>query len=587
MLSPEALESLRHGLAVTLGSFSIEGTRFGRPEYVEEAAKQSAELFKEFAAARPARMAAYAAALALMRGSKLDDDERHLVAGALNFRVREQGWRKPIGHTRFTELLEAYSVDAANGELWSLTWFGLLCSHFEVDPANASAEELRGWAALRGLLQDTWPKISDEAGQAVVPDWVKVLREFPELLTERAGDQLGLDYLQGDESVVRRIAADLAVPETSWFWHAVVLGAVRRSTEQSDARFKESLPRLLNLVKGRPVYRDEALIEILTRYHRCAQATLHPELRDYVVSKDVWRNPKLRAAGLATTWNRVSDPVWKMVLQWVNEANLRDFFEILAARGNSDEGRLAFWSQYLDQIKWTRLIFSAHTRQLAASNAGIRNLIAREEDSYAVLSTNADVDAFMMQLGNYVVVEFSRVPNAAYVYEADELPFEPYARTYSGTTSDLKRGYREACAARILHKTGWEPDAAYQLRRLGIHPDERKREARRVSKAPLQKEKKTEEARRSAPPAIQTTGAESRAADALPMLDAPRGAKFTMDALRTLVGQYPGAQITDRRSEGGRLWIQDPQLRFRLDAHLKGLGFKWANTRDAWYYPEI
>nr|WP_283254197.1 EH signature domain-containing protein [Ramlibacter paludis] len=586
MLRPPALESLRQGLAVILGSFDIGAVRFGRPEYVEEAVNESAELFKEFSAARPAREASYAAALALMRGAKLDDEDRHLVAGALNVRVREQGGRKPIGHARFIELLEEYSVDAAKGELWSLTWFGLLCSHFEFDPAAATAEELRGWSALRGLLQDTWPQISDEAGREVFPDWVKVLREFPELLTERAGDKLGADYLQGDETVVRRIASDLAVPETSWFWHAVVLGAVGSSTKLSDTRFKESLSRLLALVKSRPVYRDEALIEILSRYQRCAQPTLHSELRDYVVSKDVWRNPKLRAAGLATTWNRVSDSVWRMVLKWVNDANLRDFFEVLAARGNADEGRLAFWSQYLDQIEWTRLVFSAHTRQLAASNAGIKNLIAREEGSFATLSTNADVDAFMMQLGNYVVVEFSRVPNAAYVYKADELPFEPNARTYSGTTSDLKRGYHEECAARILHRAPWEDDAAYQLRRLGIHPDEKKREARRVPKTPVHEVTKTAEAGRSAPPAIQTTEAGSKAGNSLGTIGAPRGAKFTMDALRTIVGQYPGAQITDRRSEGGRLWIQDPQLRFKLDAHLKGLGFKWANTRDAWYYPE-
>jgi len=41
-------------------------------------------------------------------------------------------------------------------------------------------------------------------------------------------------------------------------------------------------------------------------------------------------------------------------LGWVNERNLRDFFGILASRNNADEGRLAFWSNYLEQITWTR-----------------------------------------------------------------------------------------------------------------------------------------------------------------------------------------------------------------------------------------
>ena len=43
------------------------------------------------------------------------------------------------------------------------------------------------------------------------------------------------------------------------------------------------------------------------------------------------------------------------------------------------------------------------------------------------MSSNADVDAFMMQLGDYMVVEFSKVPNAAYVYKAGELSSSPTA----------------------------------------------------------------------------------------------------------------------------------------------------------------
>jgi len=127
------------------------------------------------------------------------------------------------------------------------------------------------------------------------------------------------------------------------------------------------------------------LIALLTRYHGCKERPIHAELRDYVVRKDIWRNPKLKAAGLATTWNRVSDDVWRMVLSWVNESNLRDFFGILASRNHAEEGRLEFWTKYLNQISWTRLIFGPETMRLARRNREISELIAREEGAYAQL----------------------------------------------------------------------------------------------------------------------------------------------------------------------------------------------------------
>lgn len=604
MLTTSALETLSRGLASALASFQLERANFGYPEVVQKAAQQAAEMFKEFASARPSKEAAYAAALAFVRGAALDDEQKHLVAGALNVRIREQGGRRPIGNPRFIELLELYSVDAAEGELWLLTWYGLMCSHFDFDPSTATKEDHRGWSALRGLLQETWPQISDEAGKEVVPEWVKVLREYPELLTERAGDNLGVAYLQGEEATVQRVSAELGVPEASWLWHALVLGAVRSAGRRPDSEFIGMLPRLLQLIKSRPVYRDDALVEILTRYHHCSSAPLHPELRDYVVGKDVWRNPKLRAAGLASAWNRVSDDVWRMVLQWVNKANLRDFFEVLAARGNSDEGRLEFWSKYLEQITWTKLIFSNHTRLLAATNAGVRNLIAREEDSYATLSTNADVDAFMMQIGDYLIVEFSRMPNAGYVYKVEELPFEPHAVTFAGTTADLKRGYYVECPARILHKPGWQADATYQLRSLGIYPDEKVTGPRRVPRtatiSPATGQTGSTAARGAgaASPIAVVAPPASPIAPIWPQRDgsadgarvekatAPRGAKFTMTALQAILADYPGASLNDKRASGGRLWVHDPSLRFALDVRLKAMGFKWATSKDAWYFPE-
>jgi hypothetical protein len=398
---------------------------------------------------------------------------------------------------------------------------------------------------------------------------VTVLRQEAAVLTAKPVDKYSKAYLRGDTEPTDRLAADLGIPPSSWFWHALVLGAVRRAAADTDAEFRKLIPQLIRLIQGKPGFRDEALEAILIRYHACKGAPPDERLRDFVCQPTVWKNPKLKAAGIATAWNRVPDPVWHMVLGWVNERNLKDFFDILAARNNADEGRLAFWSKYLKQITWTRLVFGADTMALKRTNAGVRELIAREEGAYAQLTSKPEVDAFMMQVGAYLIIEFSKKPNACYVYQADQLPFEPYSPHYDGGTSDLAAGFRDGCALRIVHRDGWGWRAEQDLRNLGIRPDDP--EPRRVPASHVADT--TNGGRTSERPGAATRAASTSGPD--------------MAALRALMGRFRGASIDDKRTTlRGRLWVEDPLQRVQLASELKALGFKWANSRQAWYYPE-
>jgi hypothetical protein len=605
------LEGLSKRLAQALSNLAESSSALGKPELVAAAAAESAKTFQKYGKALPSGEHAKTAILAFMHSRPLDDNQMDLIAGALADPVRELAGARPIGQATLRQLLQSYSKSARAGELPHLTWYGLLSSYFKYDPSSREKTDHAGWQQLRSFLQETWPIIDREAGTAIVPDWITVLRGDPALMTADAAGSYALDFLRGEDAAVRRLGADLAIPQSSWFWHALVLGAVQRAADMPDADFKEMIPRLLTLLQGRPVFRDAALVTILTRYHQCREQPPHQVLVDYVVQKDVWRNPKLKAAGIATSWNQVSDGVWQMVLGWVNERNLRDFFEILAARNDSDEGRLAFWSQYLKQITWTRLVFGADTRRLVRQNTAIRELIAREEGAYATLTQGDDHDAFMMQLGEYIVVEFSKKPNAAYVYKAANLKFDRYATQYAGTTDDLKYGFPDGRPVRFTHQTGWADEALLVLKRLGIHPD---------SSTKTSKPRPSENSSATKPAAQRTraldsvdaifaaseTGpggqSQSKAAleqprapapegaqksDFLP--DAPRGASFKMKTLAELVRRFDGAYIDDKRrpgGQGGRLWVEDPKQDSKLEQMLLHLGFKWAPSRQAFYFPE-
>ncbi len=343
-----------------------------------------------------------------------------------------------------------------------------------------------------------------------------------------------------------------------------MLAAVRSATARPDAQFVELIPSLIDLLQSKPAFRDEGLELVLVRYHACKDVsahgtTLRDTLRDFACSPKVWRNPKLRSVGLAPGWNRVPDEVWQMVLGWVNTQSLKDFFDILAVRNRADEGRRDFWLQYLNQITWTRLLLSRETLALQRRDEEVRALIAREEGSYAEIGKQG-VDAFLMQIGNFLIVEFSKKPHASYVYEKDKVPFGLQERFYEGGTGDLAAGfYNQARAARITHLPGWQDGAAGSLRELGIYPDNAG-SRRRSDPTPV------------APPKPPTK---------------PAAGGLDLGALNRLVVRFRGVQVDDRRrSAGGRLWVNDPTQNAQLAAELKALGFKWAGSRQAWYFPE-
>jgi len=598
------LSTLSQQLASAVSRLVENPELLGKPELVEKAANEAAVLFQKSARALPSKEDAHSAAIALVQAKALDERQLHLIAGVLCDPLPEYKGEIPLGREPFWPLLDIYRAQADSDDLHRLTWYGLLCSYFKFNPGSAQAAEISGWEALREFLRTTWPLIDRNTGTNLFPDWVKVLRKDPDLLGEKAAARYALEYLRGNEDPTRALVQDLAIPESSWFWQALVLAAVERAARAPDEQFKGIVPKLLGLIHSRPVYRDEALIALLTRYHGCKERPIHAELRDYVVRKDVWRNPKLKAAGLATTWNRVSDDVWRMVLNWVNESNLRDFFGILASRNHAEEGRLEFWTKYLNQISWTRLIFGPETMRLARRNREISDLIAREEGAYAQLLVGTrESDAFMMQIGEYIIVEFSITGNAAYVYPSEGLRFERHAPTYAGNTNDLKYGFNGGAKARIVHKAPWEQEAAADLKRLGIYPDTAA-QAKHTPAAPFVAKPNPSfnanlgsTAGSARPPSatlsprpVPSAGAAPSSQDPKPRLaDAPRGAPFKMAVLAEAVKRSDGAYIDDRRKAGGtggRLWVENPKQNLQLEKVLKQWGFVWAESRQAFYFPE-
>ncbi len=613
-------QTLLNRLKASIDGMGLNRVQFGFPEMIIKEVQKAETLFKDFSKAKPSSKDAYKAALSLLLGDKLDDWARDLVAAAVSIPIKEQRGRTVLESEYCDDLLRKYENDAYSGDLWRLTWYSLLNSYLTYDLARTTTEAgMAGFTKLRRLLNRTWPSIDKQSGQLAVPDWVRILREESLLLSDSPVEKYARDYLAGNTDHIKAMAENLGIPASSWFWQELVLGAVKHATQGNDEQFRSQILMLIELVKSAPVYRDKAIAEILNRYYKCSTRTVHPELRDFVIHASVWKNPKLKAAGIATAWNQVPEAVWRMVMGWVNERNLRDFFDILAARRHADHGRLKFWSRYMNQISWTRLVFGSETIWQKNHNAGIRALLESEEGTYATLqgAPDKELDAFLMQIGEYIFVEFSKSGNGAYAYRGSDLAFNLHADSYAGSTSDLKCGYYKngRGVAKIIHTPGWEERTAIELGKLGIHPDRAS-----ARQEPARSRLSSEQAAALGKIGDLTQGAAQFSSEAVPadMYSKPRTAaiskeakadeytiphaatsfswptqtsqassSLSVDQVHKIVSKYQGAQVTEKGSGlTRRIWVTNPRGWAALESELKKMGFQWAASRQGWYWAE-
>lgn len=613
-------QTLLNRLKASIEGMGLNRVQLGFPEMVIKEVQKAEALFKDFSKAKPSTQDAYKAALTLLRGERLDEWATDLVAAAISIPIKEQRGRTVLESEYCDDLLRKYENDAYSGDLWRLTWYSLLNSYLTYDLARTTTEAgMAGFSKLRRLLNRTWPSIDKQSGELAVPDWVRILREEDQLLSDNPVEKYARDYLAGNTDHIKALAENLGIPASSWFWQELVLGAVRHATQGNDEEFRSQILMLIELVKTAPVYRDKAIAEILNRYYKCSSRTVHPELRDFVIHASIWKNPKLKAAGIATAWNQVPEAVWRMVMGWVNERNLRDFFDILAARRHADHGRLKFWSRYMNQISWTRLVFGSETIWQKNHNAGIKALLESEEGTYATLqgAPDKELDAFLMQIGEYIFVEFSKTGNGAYAYRASDLAFNLHADTYAGSTSDLKCGYYRngRGVAKIIHTPGWEERTAIELGKLGIHPDRtssRQEPARsRLSgqqaaalgkigdltqgSALIASEPTPSSAYKKAAGATvmrtsdssEYTIPEAATSFRWPTQTGKSTATLSVDQVHKVVSKYQGAQVTEKGSGlTRRIWVTNPKGWAALENELKKMGFQWAASRQGWYWAE-
>lgn len=465
-----AIHDLQRALQQTLYNFEISNQQIGNAQVIIKSVEEVKKIFDGYASASAPQERAYAAALSFLRGKELKEDEYDFITAAINIPIKEQSGKRVIDSENFPKLLTHYHSEIKSNNMWRLSWYWLFLSYFSVDIDHTSNQLFKdNIDHLRRLLYKTHATFTEN--KDFLPEWAKILNEHKNILSDKPCERYAEAYLHGNQNEINKIEENFKISKRSWFWHQLTLSVVRYATSlKQDFTFKSQIPSLIEFLEKHDGYRDEAIKLILERYYRCTDTNANAMLRDYIIRPDVWKNPKLRNTGIASKWHYVDENVWRMVFGWVTREHLRMFFEIISGRHGAMKDRFSFWSQYIEQIIFTKLIFGSTTQIQRRKNPEIKKLFEEEEGVYSLLnSSNRDLDAFIIRIQNYVFVEFSMNGNAAFIYEYKNMPFNLNDRRMNDNT--FGNGLKSAQQDKIIHNGDWQLSTKSRLMRLGIFPD--------------------------------------------------------------------------------------------------------------------
>lgn len=354
----------------------------------------------------------------------------------------------------------------------------LLSSYFAFARYDEKTSEAAqsGWETLRDwlVLQKMKFQRNGESKELRLPGWFAILTKHENLLTNKPCDRYGADMLRGDNSSLEDARQGLGIPSGSWIIEETILSQIRAAEALGDEPFKAHIDQLLKPVLGQTEVKVSELLMrraialLVSRYTRCVSKPEHPALRDAAVA--VIGNPWLKRtawdAWVKRASNQPDDEAREMINGWLKRRLITDFFEVLSEDGQADQRRLKYWLRFETVIEDIWLVLgpdamwnkSEPYKELRKRSVG--RLLRLEHSSQ---SNNA----FIMRIGNWLIVEFGVTGNACYVY-----PLEPASFDLQGKSISINNLKNKHLGEPHNHvSNGWESNFDRAIcPKVGYHP---------------------------------------------------------------------------------------------------------------------
>ncbi len=164
-------------------------------------------------------------------------------------------------------------------------------------------------------------------------------------------------------------------------------------------------------------------------------------------------------------WAGIRETAKSRIIQWLSREDINFFFELLLRDRDDKHGRKSFWLQYVNNVSRSRALISRD--DLRHHSVRLREMEEKGR-SYGELVGSKSSSAFVLDFGRIVVVEFSEVGNACYIYEKEaftELYRNFWAKEFPFT--HLKN--KSVVAERITRSMrDWQSSATHILSRFGV-----------------------------------------------------------------------------------------------------------------------
>ncbi|OJU91586.1 MAG: hypothetical protein BGO13_02265 [Burkholderiales bacterium 66-5] len=466
--------------------------------------------------------------------------DARLVSFGIALPIGPQRLRVIEDKERFPALVEGVDQYLPAPKQYRRCYQGLLSGYFAYDPdANDVPPTGRqNWETLRSYLRQ---RASDVLDGGRNPQWTDSLQQHLTLLEEDPCMRYGDALLAGEHATVDELREVLNIPDSSWFMRKLYLAQTRAAVRKPDTEFLNLLYRVLDLLQQNQIIRDEGLALVLNKFAKLKSPPLVIPLRDAAVNW--WGNPWLQ--NNAMRWGRVVPEARAVVSEWLKLEFIGAFFTLLAEENTADNRRLKFWARYVDSIDDIHFALGAEARDnqspdFQALRKKMAGLVVPLQDN---VKTN---NAFIMRMGNFVIVEFSGYSNACYVYDtAKTLPFRfdmPVVLPRDSKNS-LKHS---SCEFKLTHRDStqgtWEDRFEVELAtKYDI--------AAQAASMNIQRGKKSDYSRETLPEFAK---------------------RFAL-------------RIDDQTSYGGNLWVRTDDSRPSINEVLRRWGFKYKDAKKGWW----
>jgi len=336
------------------------------------------------------------------------------------------------------------------------TYLALLFSYFTLEQSEIDANSSH-WMALRTTLKSKLPIILKKVKYQ--SEWMQILNQHPELLENNPTRRISKVFLENsDNESITELTEKLRIPSNGWFWHSLITEVVLSIFKMTDQSYIANIETLLALSSKHQIYKNLILSNLLDRY---AQTKISDQVHEVLktLSLNTWGNPQLESTA---GWINVKPETKAMVIRWFVKADLEAFFNLF--NQHADQRRFNYWLRFLNKISSTHLILG--TQAIESKRPDQSEFKQKNRGSFSQLHGSTFTNnAFIIQIGNIYIVEFSETGNATFVYNRF-----PYAKRGAYVHIDQLKN-KSTNIGRLLHNGDWEWKFSDSLSKLGIFPD--------------------------------------------------------------------------------------------------------------------